>query len=198
MSFKKQSYESEKQINSERCKSSRGLCGNEYVKATWRQESPDILCPLLSACTDVPQPSLQRSHSPHPSQKCTLGDWEDGACAKPTICRRLEINDRPKPSGSPSHSTASVSAVTGPPNLPFSLKSMCETPASHAGVCLRETWSGFGRWSTALYSGERAGGTAWWSQLSPHWLRQPTRGVGELVDSRWIRLESSSSSTLFD
>lgn len=100
--------------------------------------SPDILCPPLSARADVPQPSLQRSHLPHPSQKCTLGDGEDGASAKPTICRRLEINDRPKPSGSPSHSTASIGVVTGPPNLPFSLKSMCETPASHAGVCLRE------------------------------------------------------------
>ncbi|CAB1419024.1 unnamed protein product [Pleuronectes platessa] len=50
-----------------------------------------------------------------------------------------KINDRPKPSGSPSHSTASAGAVTGPPNLPLLLgKSMCETPASHAGVCLGE------------------------------------------------------------
>lgn len=137
------------------------------------------------------------SHSPHPSQKCTLGDWEDGASAKPTICRRLEINDRPKPSGSPSHSTASVGAVTGPPNLPFFPEIYVWDPCQSCwSVPRRETWSGFGRWSTALYSGERAGGTAWWNQLSPHWLQQPTRGAGELIDSRWIRLESSS--TLFD
>ncbi|KAK2883089.1 hypothetical protein Q8A73_022022 [Channa argus] len=50
-----------------------------------------------------------------------------------------KINDRPKPSGSPSHSTASIGAVTGPPSLRFSLKSMCETPASHAGACLGES-----------------------------------------------------------
>lgn len=128
----------------------------------------------------MPQPSLQRSHSPHSSQKCTLGDWDDGASAKPTICRRLEINDRPKPSGSQSRSAASIAAaVTGLPNLPFSLKSMCETPASHSVVCLGE--SGFGRRSTALYSGERAGGTVWWSQLSPHWLQRPTWSAGELI-----------------
>ncbi|KAK9525674.1 hypothetical protein VZT92_016359 [Zoarces viviparus] len=103
------------------------------------------------------------SHSPHPSQKCTWGDGEDGASAKLTICRHLEINDRPKPSGSPSHSAASAGAVTGPPNLPFPLKSMCETPASHAGVCLGERdlewiWSlkhslllrGAGRWNSVV------------------------------------------------
>lgn len=59
--------------------------------------------------------------------------------AKPTICRRLEINDRPEPSGSPSHSSASFGVVTGTPNFPFSLNSMCETPASHAGVFFGET-----------------------------------------------------------
>lgn len=58
------------------------------------------------------------------------------------------------------------------PPLPFSLKSMWGTPASHARVCFRE--SGFGLWSAALYSGEQAGGTAWGSQLPPHWLQQPT------------------------
>lgn len=61
----------------------------------------------------------------------------------------------------------------------------------------REAWSGFGWWSTALYSGERAGGTAWWKQLSPRWLQQPTWRAGELVDSagrppqlRFIPLEA--------
>lgn len=162
-----------------------------------RLESPDVLWPPLSACADVPQPSPQSSHSPHPSQKCTLGDWEDGASAKPTICHRLEINDRPKLSGSPSHSTASVGAMTGLPNLPFFLKSMCETPAWQScwRMPRRETWSGFGQWSTALYSREQAGATVWWNQLSPHWLQQPTWRVWELMDLRWIRLESSSSST---
>lgn len=103
-----------------------------------KKESPDTLCPPLSSSTDVPQPSLQCSHLPHPSHNCTLGDWADGARAKATICRRLEINDSPKPSGSSSHSTASAGAVTGPPNLLLFLKSMCETPASHAGVCRGE------------------------------------------------------------
>lgn len=45
--------------------------------------------------------------------------WEtegDGAGAKPTICRRLEINDRPKPDGSSSRSAAS--AATAPPPAP--------------------------------------------------------------------------------
>lgn len=117
----KSPYESEQQISAKRCVSSRGLHGNEqYVKGSRRLESSGILCPLLSVCADVPEPSLERSHSPHPSQKRTLGDGDDGASAKPTICRRLEINDRPKPGGSPSPSTASfAAAVMGPPYLPF-------------------------------------------------------------------------------
>lgn len=129
-------------------------------------KSPDTLCPPLSARADVPQPSPRHSRLPHPSQKCTLGAGEVGASAKPTICRRLEINDRPKPSGSPSHSAASVGSADGSaqPSLlffffllpPFSPKIRArETPASHAGVCLGETvcvgvvgrgggtWSGF-------------------------------------------------------
>lgn len=85
--------------------------------------SPDELASPtpLSAPADVPRPPLQRARSPHPSQKHTLGDGGDCASAKPTICRRLEINDRPKPDGSSSRSAASpstVTAPTGPPSLP--------------------------------------------------------------------------------
>lgn len=145
-------------------------------------KSPDTLCPPLSARADVPQPSPRRSRLPHPSQKCTLGAGEVGASAKPTICRRLEINDRPKPSGSPSHSAASVGSADGSaqPSLLFFFFfpplpenpcardpcQSCRSVPPRDGVCWG--WVGGGglgvdlfRWSAALYSGEWAGGTAW-------------------------------------
>lgn len=156
-----------------------------YVKASRRLKAQTHFAPRYRPAQMCLSPLPRRSRLPHPSQKCTLGAGEVGASAKPTICRRLEINDRPKPSGSPSHSAASVGSADGsaqpsllfffflsPPTLsPKSVRARplpVTTECASERRCVLGMWGAEGglgvdlfRWSAALYSGEWAGGTAW-------------------------------------
>ena len=74
---------------------------------------------------------------------------------------------------------------------------MCETPASHAGVCLGERL-GVDLVGEAQPFTQGSGQVEQRGETSclPTDYSSQHGGAGELIDSRWIRLESSS--TLFD